>query len=97
MTSKHKRAKVACAAGLVGASMLFGGVASAQPNRDPDEAAKFRASRVQVAMDCGEDGLGYGLGSTTGVYGCLVGFGDGSSVLIHCQSSGWCTEDWEPN
>jgi hypothetical protein len=82
MINTRMRAKVACAAALIGASMLFANAATAEP------VDHFRQARNSLRMDCVENGGGFS--SNSQGYGCLVAWDDGAWTSISCKNDGSC-------
>jgi len=82
MINTHMRAKVACAASLIGASMLFASAATAEP------IEKFRQDRSGLMSDCAENDGNFQTNRRG--YGCVVDFDDGAISYVWCANDGSC-------
>ena len=83
MINTRMRAKVACAAALIGASMLVASAATAEP------VDHFRQARSSLMMDCAANDGNFRTSSRG--YGCEVAFDDGAWTSIWCKKDGSCT------
>jgi hypothetical protein len=82
MINTHMRAKMASAAALIGATMLFGSAATASP------VDHFRQGRTSLRVACAEsDGK---FNSNRQGYGCNVNWDDGSQTFIECTNDESC-------
>ena len=88
MINNRMRAKVACAAALIGATMLFGSAATASP------VDHFRQARNSLRVACAEsDGQ---FKSNRQGYGCDVNWDDGSQTSVWCTNDESCTMVYVP-